>query len=169
MRPLSSAFVLVDEPAQHVAPSDADPFGRRSRVAPRLRRLEFETPMGPGLVVVGGVAAKHVQQMTAAEHEHPVQTLHPRGADPPLGVSVRLRSPDRSLDDPRALGAEHVVEGTGELRVPIPDHVANASKRLPIARLRACWVTHAESGFLVTPRTVTRRVAMWIANNTYNV
>ncbi len=26
----------------------------------------------------------------------------------------------------------------------------------PTARFRACWVTHAESGFLVAPRTWTR-------------
>jgi hypothetical protein len=38
--------------------------------------------------------------------------------------------------------------------------------RSPTARLRACWLTHAESGFVVTPRTCTRRVAMRIANNT---
>ncbi len=70
-------------------------------------------------------------QMTAAEHEHPVKAFRPRGADPPLGVSVGPRSPDRSLDDPRALGAKHLVERTRELRVPVPDHVADTSKRLP--------------------------------------
>jgi hypothetical protein len=43
------------------------------------------------------------------------------------------------------------------------------SSRSPIARLRACWVTHAESGFLVTPRTCTRRERRWIANSTYIV
>lgn len=34
---------------------------------------------------------------------------------------------------------------------------------------RRCWVTHAESGFLVTPRICTRLDPTWIANSTYRV
>jgi hypothetical protein len=49
----------VDEPSQHVTPSDADSFGRRRWIALRLRRFELETPMRPGPVVVGGVGAEH--------------------------------------------------------------------------------------------------------------
>ncbi|MGH2652082.1 MAG: hypothetical protein ACRDHK_12850, partial [Actinomycetota bacterium] len=41
--------------------------------------------------------------------------------------------------------------------------------RSPTARFRACWVTHAESGFLVTPRTWTRRDPSSMANSTYRV
>jgi hypothetical protein len=87
--------------------------------------------MRPALVVVGCIGPQHPLEVPAAEHENPVQTLCPDGADPPLGERVRARSPDRRLDDPRAFGAEDLVERTGELRVPIPDEEPNAIKPLP--------------------------------------
>src|SRR2546426_113598 len=40
---------------------------------------------------------------------------------PTLGEGVGHRRADRRPDDPHALGAEHLVEGTGELGVPVPD------------------------------------------------
>ena len=69
--------------------------------------------------------------MTVSEDQHPVQALGPYGAHPALGVRVRLRSPDRGLDDPHVLGANHLVEGTGELRVPISDHEPETFESLP--------------------------------------
>src|SRR5918994_5293196 len=166
MRPSSAAFVLVDEPAQHVAPSDADPFGRRSRIAPRLRGLEFETPMAPGLVVVGHVLAKHALEVASTEDERPVQALGPDRANPALGEGVRHRGSDGRLDDLHILGAEHLVKGTGELRVSVPDQESDPLKPLPHRQFRPCWVTHTESGCLVTPATCTRRVPTSMTKST---
>src|SRR6266540_2434981 len=54
----SSELVLMDEPTQHGARSNAGVLGRpRNRIRRRLWRLEIETSVGP--VVVGGVAPKH--------------------------------------------------------------------------------------------------------------
>ena len=45
--------------------------------------------------------------------------------------AFRLRSPDRCPDDLHALCSEDLVERTGELRVPVPDHEPNAPEPLP--------------------------------------
>ncbi len=166
----SSRLVLVDQATQHVAPPDgcADSWPG-NRIGPRIWRLQAEASMRPSGVVVRDVAPKHSLQVTAADHEDPVQTLGPDCANPPLRECVRSRGSDRGLDDLHALGAEHLVEGTGELGVPVADEEPEAAKALPHARFRACWVTHAESGLLVTPRTCTRRDANSIANSTYSV
>ena len=55
--------------------------------------------MWPVLVVVGAVDAEHLLEMAAAEDEDSVETLSAEGADPALGVSVRLRRSHRRLDD----------------------------------------------------------------------
>jgi hypothetical protein len=137
---------IRDEPSQHVAPSDTSSVGwPETRIGLRLRRLQLETAMGPGPVVVGRVDPKHPREVSAAEHEDPVQALCPDRADPPLGVSVRTGSPDRGLDHPCALGAEHLVEGAGELRVVVPDHEPDSFEPLP----------HREvAGLLGDPRRV---------------
>jgi hypothetical protein len=41
------------------------------------------------------------------------------------------------------------------------------SRPLSSSRLRACWAVHARSGYRVTPRMWTRRVAISITNSTY--
>lgn len=43
MRPSSSAFVLVDEAAQHVAPSHADPSGTKTQSSRRCSVLVDES------------------------------------------------------------------------------------------------------------------------------
>jgi uncharacterized protein YgbK (DUF1537 family) len=52
------------------------------RILPRLRRLEVETSVRPGLVVVGAVSPKHPLQVAATRHQRPVQALGPGRADP---------------------------------------------------------------------------------------
>ena len=80
------------------------------------------------------------------------------------------RSPDRGLDDPCALGASPPRRRDPRTSDAGPGSRSGSRRAAPpTARFRACCVTHAESGFLLTPRIVTRRVAMWIANNTKSV
>src|SRR6266511_2037127 len=142
----SSEIVLMDEPAQDVALPNACTVGRPgSRIRLRVRRLELKTSVGPSPVVVGGVDSEHPLQVTAAEHQHPVQALGPDRADPPFGECVRPRSPDRGFDDVHALGGEDLVEGTGELGVSVPDHEPDPREPLP-----HCQV----ASLLGTPRRV---------------
>jgi hypothetical protein len=107
--------------------------------------------------------------MPAAEDQNPVQAFGPDRAYPPARRMRSLAEPDRGLDDVYAFGAEDLIEGAGELGVPVPDHEPDCFEPLPTARLRACWVTHAESGFRVTPRMCTRRDRSSMAKSTYRV
>ena len=68
--------------------------------------------------------------MTASEDEEPVQTLSADGAHESLGEGVRPRGSNRGLDDPDALGAEHLVEAGGELRVSVADEELGRSGTL---------------------------------------
>ncbi len=63
-----SDFVLMDNPTQQVASSDACAARwLTNRTGPRFRRLQPKTSVGPGLVVVGGVNAKYSLQVSAAD------------------------------------------------------------------------------------------------------
>src|SRR6266545_1398106 len=108
-------------------------------------------------------------KVTPAEDQHVVEALPACRPYPPLREGVCLRGPDRRLDDFHPLGPENLVERTGVLRVPVSDQAPDARSRSPTARFRACWVTHAESGFLVTPRTCTLRDPSSMPNSTYMV
>jgi hypothetical protein len=107
----------------------------------------------PLLVVVADVLAEHPLEVPSTKDEHPVQTLRPHGLDPPLGMGVRLRRPDRRAQDLPTLAAEHLVEGASELGVVVAEQ--KPDRHAPIAQstaaFLACWVTHAESGLAVTP------------------
>ena len=135
-------------------------------IRPGVRRLELKAAVGPSPVVVGGVDPKDSLEVAAAQDQHPVQAFGPDRADPPLGERVRARGPDRRLDDlyPSERKTSSKGPGNFESRSRITKRIP--SNRSPIARLRARWVTHAESGFLVTPRTCTRREPRWTANST---
>jgi len=81
-----------------------------------------------------------------------------------------VRRLDRRDDHLGTLGAEHVVEATTELGVPVADEERTCRRRSASikSRLRACWVTQAPSGLAVTPARWTRRVSSSMKNSTYN-
>ena len=112
-------------------------------------------------VVMAGVLAEDRPQVPFAVDEHPVGALGSCGAYPPLGIAVRARGPRRGLDHLHALGGGDLVEGGGELGVAVPDEEAEGAGRSPgsMTRLRACCAVHAPSGWAVTPRMCTCRVA----------
>ena len=62
--------------------------------------------------------------------EHPVGALGSRGADPPLGITVRPRGPRRGLHYPHAVVGEDRVEDTGELGVTVPDQETEGADRI---------------------------------------
>jgi hypothetical protein len=68
--------------------------------------------------------------VAVAEDEEPVQVLPTDGADKPLGDSVRPGRADRGLDDLGVFGGEHLIEGSGELRVAVTDEEAERSPTL---------------------------------------
>ena len=81
-------------------------------------------------VVVLDVLVDHGSEMATTEDEHPVQTFTPDSADEALSEGVRPGRPDRSPDDPDALGAEDLVESGCELGVAIADQERDRSGSL---------------------------------------
>src|SRR5919204_2893791 len=59
--------------------------------------------------------------MAAADDQQPVETFGAHCTDEALGVSVRLRRPNRRVDHLDAFAAEDLIEGGGELTVTIVD------------------------------------------------
>src|SRR6266511_3931227 len=80
--------------------------------------------MRPMLVVVAGVDAEHVFELPPAEDEQAVEALATHAADPALGVSVRVRCPDRRADHGDPFALEDVIAAATELGVAIVDQEA---------------------------------------------
>lgn len=81
--------------------------------------------MWPVSVVVAEVGVQETHEMTAVEHDGPIEALGPDGLDPPLRKSVGLRRPDRGQDHPCTLSREYLVEGASELRIPVANEEAH--------------------------------------------
>jgi hypothetical protein len=106
----------MDEPTQHVSLLDTRAIADSIvRISPRVRRAQVKAAVGALGVVVGDVDPKNPLQMSAGEHERPVEALGPDGPDPSFGEGIRPRSPDRSEDDLDAIGGEDRVESGGVL------------------------------------------------------
>jgi hypothetical protein len=68
---------------------------------------------------VRNVGAEDAVEVTPVQDQDPVEALAAERPDPPLGVGVRVRRPNRCADDPDALATEHRVEVTTELAITI--------------------------------------------------
>jgi hypothetical protein len=125
--------VLVNEAAEDVCSSKAHGVGVLDRI--RCECQVARRPLVQGAVrtiavVVREILGQDLLEMTASEDKEPVQTLSADGADKTLGERVRLWGSNRSHDDPDALGAEHLVEAGGELRVSVTDQELDLSGTL---------------------------------------
>ena len=119
-------------------------------------------------VVVLDVEAEHLRKVSSPADQQPVQTLGPHRPDPALGVGVGVGRLDRRDQYLGVVRIEDVVEGTGELRIPIANSTRRPRSPSTRRRLRACWVTQAQSGWAVTPAKWTRRVSSSMKNSTYS-
>lgn len=98
--------------------------GLRRRITPRPRHMS-QHHVRPLAVIVLDALVNEVVQVFLAEHHKVIKTLVFQGlrAAFRMGVQIRLRGPDAM--DLGALGLENRVELTGELRVPVMNHVAD--------------------------------------------
>src|SRR6266513_895743 len=110
-------FVFVDEAAEDFAFVDGDRGCADEQGRGLVWRLKRERAVRPVSVVMGGVDAEHLLEVAAVDDQDPVEALAAEGADPTLGVRIRIRSSDGRPDDPHALAAEDLVEGAAELTV----------------------------------------------------
>src|SRR5450759_1324301 len=98
-------------------------------------------------VVVLAIGPERSIQMPPAPDERPVEALGPHRLDHPFRVGVGIRCPDRGTDDPHPLRAQHLVERSAELCVPVPDEEPDGAA--------ATIVVHREvPGLLGDPRRV---------------
>ena len=95
-----------------------------------VRRLKLERPVGTMPVVVLDVDTKDLLQMTAPNDQQPIQAFGADGADPPFCVGVRGRRPHWRHEHLGTLRAEHLVEASTELCVPVAEQEAHLSSPL---------------------------------------
>jgi hypothetical protein len=60
-----------------------------------------------------------VLEVAAVDDQNPVETLAAEGADPTLGIGVRIWGSDRRADDPHPLAAEDVIESETEFAIAV--------------------------------------------------
>jgi hypothetical protein len=120
-------MVFVEEPAEQVASmhpawlavADNPQIGRW------IRRFQSERPVRTIGVVVGAIDPEDLLQVTSPDDQEPVETLGADRADPALRMGVRVGCLYRCQEHLRALGAEHIVEAAGELRVAVVEEIAD--------------------------------------------
>src|SRR5450756_1659589 len=122
-------------------------------------------------VVVLGVGPERAVEMPPTEDEGPVEALGPDRLDHPFRVRVRFRCLDRRADDPDPLRRSTVSNGPVNFasRSRMRNRAGLVRASSPRARLRACWVTHAESGCAVAGLTWIRRLPSSMNTRTYRV
>jgi hypothetical protein len=67
------------------------------------------------------VDAEHVLEMLSADDHDSVEAVRANGANPALGVGIRVRRLDRRADHSDAFGPEDLIEGMAELGVAVVD------------------------------------------------
>jgi hypothetical protein len=75
--------------------------------------------MWSGTVVVAQELAEDDLQLPDTEDEAMGEQLAPHRTDPALGEGIRPRSAERQPDYPHGFAPEDLVEGSGELGIPI--------------------------------------------------
>lgn len=88
-------------------------------------------------VVVTDVDREDSFEVSSAHDQDPVETFATDGADPPFDEGIRARCAYGCADCSDAVGAEHLVEGRGELAVAVVDQKARP-RPLDERRDRCC-------------------------------
>ena len=116
----------MQQTAEQVAPTQSALLilGDNGQPGGLIWRLEPKRPMRAVPVVVPDVDSQDLLEVAAADDQQPVQALGADRADPPLGVRVRLGRLYRRHQHLGVLGAEHIIEAVGELRVMVADKEA---------------------------------------------
>jgi len=132
-------------------------------------RFQSERSVRTMCVVVGHVDPQDLLQVASSDDQQPVQALGPHRTDPALGVGVGVGRLYRRDQYVGAVRIEDVVEGTGELRIPIANKEAHSSAPLAQheAQVAGLLGNPSPSGWAVTPAKWTRRVPSSMKNSTY--
>jgi hypothetical protein len=117
IRSCGATVVFVDKSTEEWLADHGALLGRCSRYG--FGWCEIEASVGSVRVVVPDVVVEHCLEVPAASGERPVETLLADRADEAFGVGVRLGCTNRCPDHLDALGAEDIIERSGELGIPV--------------------------------------------------
>jgi hypothetical protein len=156
--------ILVDQTSKDVPAFDLGGESTGVRGVRGEGHCKIDAPMRALVIVVTHVLEKDTLCMPSADQQETVKTLPSYCPHPALGVCIRPRSSDRGLDDPHALGEEHLVKAGGELRVSVADQevepltlLSEITGQVPsdLGHPRAAWVrAHAEEMDSSAPVTI---------------
>jgi hypothetical protein len=167
-----SLSALVHETTEEIASVDSGRPIHASERRPngRIRRQQPERPVRMVGVVMLHVDAQHLLKVATPKDQWPVQALSPHRPDPAFRVGVGVRCLHRRDQHLGALGAEHVVEAAGELRVAVAQHEAQLSASFAEHQQQVAGLLGDPQtvGGAVTPARWTRRVASSMKNSTYS-
>lgn len=136
----------------------------------RDRRIESDSPVGTGVVVVIDVLGHDGAEVPLAKDQHPVQYLSPGTLYPALGHGVRLGSSRGRLHNPHPFAPEDLVEVRGELRIAVPNQDGGPATAIPDVpgEVTSLLSDPPAVGLAVHPAKKTRRVESSMKKNTYN-
>lgn len=129
------SLIIVDKPAQHIAPDDTPVLFWRGEP---VRALLIQALMGPPLIIVGQIRPQHTLQMALAQDQQMVQALLPHAAHPAFGHRIRLRCPIRRLHALQPLCRQYRLKGGAKLRVNDHGSGSGTAGRGPGASSRGC-------------------------------
>jgi hypothetical protein len=120
-------LVLVEEPTEQVSSMHAASaiLAERGQPGGWTWWLQSKCPVRTVPVVVLEIDPEDLLQVTTSDDQQPVQALGADRPNPPLRVGVGVRRLDRRYEHLGTLDADHVVEPTTELRVPVADEEAH--------------------------------------------
>jgi hypothetical protein len=152
--------ILTQQPSEPSSSTDARWRSWTTGAWKRLRAAELQPAVGAATIVVLDIVPKDCVQVARSNDQHPIEafgldSLHPCSVKALarralIGVRIMSTPSDRktpSKPPPYFASRSWTRNRTG---------LDRSSRR--IERLRACWVTHAESGRAVHPATWTRLV-----------
>ena len=124
--------------------------------------------MWPLTVVVSDVLGQDPLEVSPAEEERPVRALGPDGPTPrpAHALAFGARMGVWMISVPSLGNTSSKLNVYLESRSLISNRKENPASARSEERFPACWVTHAESGLRVAPKTRTRLVASSIAKST---
>lgn len=158
------AVVIIEQPTEPLPPTDGTAGARSWQLIDQLVVQPLVVPLA---VIVRHKVSKRLPKVAFSERNHAVKAFLSNRAHEPLRIGIAIRSQERCANHPHARHRKLALDAGAPLSIAIADQHAIPDEN-PIDRVGQvthCWITNASSGFLVEPRTSTRREWSSITNS----